>query len=63
MYVYIYIYIYICMYMYIYMLLIDLSAGVAGKYNFVPIITTRSQRLSLAKGTASYGTNRDLNCI
>ena len=29
------------------MLLIDLSAGVAGKYNFVPIITTRSQKLSI----------------
>ena len=46
------------------MLLIDLSAGVAGKYNFVPIITTRSQRLSMAKGTSySYATKRDLNCI
>ena len=52
------------------MLLIDIFAGVAGKYNFVPIITTRSQRLSLAKGTSQLCNkqrsklhNYDFSCV
>ena len=66
--IYRYIFLYACIQLY--MLLIDLSAGVAGKYNFVPIITTRSQRLSLAKGTSQLCNkqrsklhNYDFSCV